>query len=130
MIRCEIITPEGPYKTIECEALTVGTIDGERGLLEHHMSIILMLDISKLVLTIDGVKKYYAISSGMLYFDNGVAKILVDAIEAEDEIDVDRAIKAKERAERRLSRKDENTDIRRAEIALKKAINRINISSL
>ena len=130
MITCEIITPNGPYKTIECQALTVGTIDGERGLLEHHMPIVLMLDISKLVLTIEGEKKYYAIAGGMLYFENGVAKILVDSIEAEEDIDVDRAISAKERAEKRLQSKDKNYDMRRAEIALKKAINRIRVSSI
>ncbi|MBQ6129714.1 MAG: F0F1 ATP synthase subunit epsilon, partial [Lachnospiraceae bacterium] len=79
MINCEIITPNGPYKTIECDALTAGTIDGERGLLEHHMSTVLMLDISKLVLTVDGEKKYYAIGGGMLFFENGTARVLVDS---------------------------------------------------
>ena len=130
MITCEIITPNGPYKTLTCDSLTVGTIDGERGLLEHHMPIVLILDISKLVLHKGSDDDIYAITGGMLYFEKGQAKVLVDAIEAKNEIDIDRANSAKNRAEDRLNNKDENIDTRRAEVALKKAINRIRIASL
>ena len=56
--------------------------------------------------------------------------ILTDASELADEIDVERARKAKERAERRLQQQDANIDRARAEIALKKAIARINLSSM
>ena len=63
----------------------------------------------------------------MLYFENNVATILVDSIESQEEIDEQRALAAKSRAEERLNRKDPNVDIRRAEVALHKAINRINV---
>lgn len=130
MIKVEIVTPNGPYKTIETPSLLVGTIDGERGLLEHHMPIVLMLDISKMVTIENDVKTFYAISSGMLYFEKGVAKVLVDSIERQDEIDVNRANQAKLRAQAFLDEKDPQTDIKRAELALKRAINRINVISM
>lgn len=129
MITANIVTPNGPYKTIETPSLLVGTIDGERGLLEHHMPVVLMLDISKLITVENNVKTVYAISGGMLYFENGVAKILVDSIERQDEIDVNRANEAKKRAEERIDKKDAQVDLKRAEVALKKAINRIEIAS-
>ena len=130
MINVEIITPNGPYKTLETPTLTIGTIDGERGLLEHHMPIVLMLEISKLVTIENDVKNYYAISGGMLYFENGKAKILVDSIEHKDEIDVDRAQKAKIRAENHLNSQDSQTDIKRAELALKRSMNRLRVASI
>ena len=51
----------------------------------------------------------------------------IDAIENKDEIDVERAIAAKIRAEQRLQSNDKNVDQVRAEIALKKALNRLNV---
>ena len=52
---------------------------------------------------------------------------MTDSIESEDEIDLERAKRAKERAEKRLASKESNINMRRAEIALQKAINRIHI---
>jgi len=53
--------------------------------------------------------------------------ILAEAAELPEEIDVDRAMRAKERAERRL-RSREHIDFRRAEIALQKAMTRLDVS--
>ena len=127
MIKTKIVTPEGVYKEIESAQLNVRSTDGERGILPNHMPLVLMLEISRLETKENGQKKQYAIAGGMLYFENNIATILVDSIESQDEIDEQRAIAAKERAEKRLAKKDSNIDIRRAEIALHKAINRINV---
>ena len=56
-------------------------------------------------------------------------RILADAFEGKDEIDVERAKRAKERAEKRLARKDANTSIRRAQVALDRAMNRIRVAN-
>ena len=58
---------------------------------------------------------------------NNEMRILTDAIEGRAEIDIERAKRAKERAEKRLAKQDERTNIKRAEVALAKAINRINV---
>ena len=63
----------------------------------------------------------------MLHFQSDQANILTDAIEGRTEIDIERAQRSKERAERRLAKKDSKTNIKRAEIALAKAINRIYV---
>lgn len=63
----------------------------------------------------------------MLFFQNNEATLMADAFELEGEIDLDRAEKAKQRAEDRLKSKDENLDIKRAELALLRAINRIGV---
>ena len=63
----------------------------------------------------------------MFYFHDNMATLLVDAIEAKDEINLDRALASKKRAEERLAQKDPNLDMKRAELSLKRAINRINV---
>ena len=59
--------------------------------------------------------------------ENDLATILTDAIESKEEIDLRRAEEAKQRAEARLD--DPNMDMRRAEVALKKEINRISVKN-
>ena len=128
MIRIKIITPEGLYKESETSIINVTSVDGERGILPNHMPTVFMMDIGKLEIEENGNREQFAIDGGMFYFENNEASLFVNAIEAKHEIDVDRAVSSKERQLKRLSSKDENIDMKRAEIALKKALNRIKIA--
>lgn len=128
MMDVKIITPTGLYK--ECTAVQINacSIEGQFGLLSNHMPLVAMLTISALTIIGEkGERKEYAISGGMLQFANNEVRILTDTIEGEEEIDLERARKAKERAEKRLQSQDTNINMKRAEVALQKAINRINV---
>ncbi|MEG0265060.1 MAG: ATP synthase F1 subunit epsilon [Erysipelotrichaceae bacterium] len=129
MIKIKIITPIGLYLSEEVEAIHLKTVDGERTILPNHMPIVAMLATSKLSLKKNGIYDDYAISGGMLQFMDNEARILTDTIEGKTEIDLKRAQEALKRAERRLAKTDSKTNIRRAEIALDKALNRINVSN-
>ena len=50
-----------------------------------------------------------------------------DAIEGKGEIDLERAKKAYERARKRIEKKDSDTDMKRAQLALQRAIIRIHV---
>ena len=126
-MKCRIVTPNGLYRETECSILNVRTIDGQRGILSNHMSLVTMLDIGKMSFVTEQGREEFAVAGVMLYFKDNLATLLVDAIESKEEIDVNRALEAKKRAEERLMKKDVNIDIRRAELALKRAINRISV---
>lgn len=126
-MRVRIVTPSGLYRETECSILNVKTIDGERGLLSNHMPLVTMLEIGKMNFVTDKGREEFAVAGGMLYFHDNLATLLVDAIESKEDIDLERALSSKKRAEERLAKKDVNTDIRRAELSLKRAINRINV---
>ena len=128
-IQCTVVTPMGRYNELETEILNLETIDGQRGILPNHVPLVLALDIGKLGILNNGKREYFAVGGGIVYFSDNVAKVLVDSIESQEEIDIKRAEEAKERAARRLASADENIDIRRAELALKKAINRIDVKN-
>ena len=127
MMQVKIITPVGLYK--QCEALQINacSVEGEFGLLANHMPLVAMLKISKLEIVMENDKQEYAIAGGLLHFANNEVRILTDSIEGEAEIDIERARKAKARAEKRLASKESEANMRRAEIALQKAINRISL---
>lgn len=127
MIHVRIVTPKGIYKEFDTPILNIPTVDGERGLLPNHMPLVTMLTIGVMSSEENGQRNYYAITNGLFYFNDNVAEIMTDTIENRDEIDLDRASSAKARAEKRLQSSDPNIDQKRAELALKRALNRIRV---
>ena len=127
MIKLKIITPLRLYKECEVASVHVATVDGETTILPNHMPIVAMLKTCECILEENKEKKHYALAGGILQFHYNEMRILSDAIEGQHEIDIERARRAKERAEKRLAKKDEKTNINRAEVALTKAVNRIKV---
>ena len=127
MIKVRFITHNGLYKECEASCINCLSSDGWRGILPNHMPIVLMLPISRLEVKNGNKKDQYAIGGGMIYFENNEANILLDSIEHQDDIDLERASSSKQRAERRLSEQNPNYDLKRAEISLKRALNRISV---
>ena len=69
-----------------------------------------------------------AVSGGFIEVRKGKVVILAESAELPGEIDVDRAQASKERAERRLKDKQQaEVDFLRAEMALQRALNRIDV---
>ncbi len=127
MIHIKIITPLGLYMERDVEAVRVRSVEGEMTILPMHTPLVAMLETCKLQLIENGQYQDYALAGGMLHLKDDQLNMLTDAIEGQSEIDIERAERAKQRAERRLQKKDSKTNIKRAEVALAKAINRIKV---
>ncbi len=129
MLNIKIITPFGLYDSLTAKIVNVRTSDGQRGILPNHLPLVTTLEISKMEIETESERRTYTISGGLFYLDdeNNVS-ILVDTIENVDDIDVERAKIAKEKAEKIISSKGSNHEMMLAEISLKKAINRISNS--
>jgi F-type H+-transporting ATPase subunit epsilon len=127
MFKVQVITPLGDNKIIETNILNVRTSTGDIGILANHMPIVAMLQISMMSTVESDGRHRYALAGGVVYFANNIATILTDAIERSDEIDIARALRAKERAEKEI--KDPNSDMKKAEVSLKRALNRIDVAS-
>ncbi|NTW91335.1 MAG: ATP synthase F1 subunit epsilon [Erysipelotrichaceae bacterium] len=127
MFNVKIVTPEAPVRSFESEQINIVTPNGEMGILSNHMPLVTMLNISIMSSILNGNRERYSIAGGVLFFKNNEATILSDAVEHEGDIDLARAEHAKQRAEERLRSKDPEIDAKRAQIALLKALNRIDI---
>lgn len=127
LIDVKIITPKGIYKETKSPIVNCVSKEGERGILPDHMPIVLSLAISKLALDEDGKRNYYALSGGILYFKDNVCTIITPAIESAEDVDVARAQRAAERAKKHLANPD--ADIIRAQSALSRALNRIDVAN-
>ena len=126
MIHGRVVTPEGVYKEFDTPIINIDTEDGQRGILPNHMPLVTMMTVGKMETEENGKRETYAIAGGLFYFRDNVAEILTDAIENVSEIDFDRAEQARDRALKRIEANADNLDLRRAQIALEKALNRLS----
>jgi F-type H+-transporting ATPase subunit epsilon len=126
MFTVRIVTPRGLYRELKTSILNVVSTEGQLGILRNHMPLVAILMISMLTTVEEDGRHRYAISGGTLYFKDNIATIMTDAVERSDEIDIERAQRAKQRAEERLKTEAEEQDLIRAQIALQRALNRIN----
>ena len=122
----DIYTPTGHYLKMMADYLSVTTGLGVIGILPNHAPLVTNVEVSKLTIRNEGIEIQYAVSNGFMHIKKGTYVVLmVNSIERSDEIDIDRALAAKARAESHLDNKDE--DVTRARAALSRALNRISV---
>ena len=127
-MKLQIITPMRTILDVEVESVILTTTEGEMGVLYDHEPVVALLGYKQIAYTQGGQKKKATALGGFAEITKDKITILTDASELAEEIDIERARKAKERAEKRLSSKAADIDYLRAEIALKKAIARIELA--
>ncbi len=128
-LKVSVVTPDGPVYDSEVEMVSTKTVGGEIGILPGHIPTVAPLQITAIRLKKENDTDYVAVSGGIMEVRPDQVTILAAAAETAEDIDVERALRAKERAERRLQQiKQENFDIKRAELALQRAINRLKVA--
>ncbi|MEF3309069.1 F0F1 ATP synthase subunit epsilon [Paenibacillus sp. GYB004] len=126
----EVVTPERKVYAQDVNMIVVKGVYGELGILPNHIPLVSPLKIAPVAVKIGNKTEYIAVNGGFMEVRKDKVVILAESAEMPASIDVDRARAAKERAEKRLAeaRKDE-IDFRRAELALQRAMNRIDTST-
>lgn len=122
-----IITPTGVFFDGDVSIVTVRTLSGEMGILRGKSPIITPLAIADLYIGPKSDKKQCAISGGVMQANQTSVLIITDAIEYKDKIDLERAERARTQAELRLKQKISESEEAEAQLALMRAINRINV---
>ena len=125
----QIITPRGVYFNQEVQSLTVKLSSGYRTILAGHAPLIGSLAYAPMHFVKDGKLEEFAVHGGAMNITKEKVTLVCNAIERKSEIDPERARKAKERAEKRLKDKDPNIDFKRAQLALQRALVRLELSS-
>jgi F-type H+-transporting ATPase subunit epsilon len=126
----EIVTPERKVYAEEANMIIVKGVGGELGILPNHIPLVTPLKIAPITVKKQGQKDVQiAVNGGFMEVRKDKVVILAESAELPEQIDVDRAEAAKERAQKRLAEtKQDNVDFKRAELALQRAINRIDVS--
>jgi F-type H+-transporting ATPase subunit epsilon len=127
-LNIEIITPSKITFSGGAKSITIPGTLGSFQVLFNHAPIISTFEIGLIKVNIDNNKTLlFATGGGTVEVNKNIVLVLADSLEEVSLIDVERAGRALERAKKRIEEKSPNTDLDRAQSALKRAINRINI---
>ena len=127
--KLEIVTPDGLLFDGDAKKVIVRTTEGDVGILERHSDYVAPLSIGLARIFTDKEEKRAACSGGMISVSGGVVRIVASTFEWAEDIDVERALKAKEKAEARLGKaKRDEYEYKLAEVKLKRSLARLNAS--
>ncbi|UCG79411.1 MAG: F0F1 ATP synthase subunit epsilon [Nitrospirota bacterium] len=126
-IKLDIVTPYGSVLSEEVDEVVAGGSEGEFGVLPGHVPFITTLKIGMLDYKKDGRTFHVFVNSGYAEVSDNNVMVLADSAERSEDIDVERAREAMQRAEERM-KKEDDLDFVRAETALERAIIRIQVS--
>ncbi len=132
-IHLEVVTPAGAVVNEEVDIVNAPGYGGDFGVLANHAPFLSTIKIGLLTYEQGNDRKSLMISGGFSEVSNNKITFLVESAEAGSDIDVDRAMRAKERAEKRLAQAaahDENFNQMRAEAALQRALARLKASKI
>ncbi len=124
----QIVTPDRMVYDGQAQSILVRTVGGDVCILARHINYAAPLGIGEArMVDADGNERVAACSGGMLGADNGEVRVMATTFEWADDIDLARAERAQEEAEKRLevlARQDKDFAI--AEAKLKRALARIH----
>ncbi|TVX97116.1 F0F1 ATP synthase subunit epsilon [Cohnella terricola] len=123
--RLEIVTPEHKVYEKDVNMVVVKGVSGELGIMPNHIPLVTPLKVAPVKAKIGNDNEFIAVHGGFMEVRKDKVVILAEAAELGNDIDVSRARLAKERAERRLAQKQADMNAQRAELALRRAIARL-----
>ena len=130
-LKLEVVTPKGVVVSKEVDIVTAPGYGGEFGVLANHAPFLSTIKTGVLTYKSGGQEETLMVSGGFCEVFNNKLTFLVESAERGADIDVDRALRAKERAEKRLAQaqaQKEKFDRTRAEAALQRALSRLKVA--
>ncbi len=131
-ITLEVVTPSGAVVNEDVDIVNAPGYGGDFGVLANHAPFLSTIKTGILSYESGKKREYLMTSGGFCEVSNNKITFLVESAEFGHQIDVDRAMKAKERAEKRLaqaSSHDESVNVVRAESALQRALVRLQAAN-
>lgn len=124
----QIVTPGGGFFDGEAERVSVRTIDGEAAVLGNHIPYVTALGTGEARVVVDGQTRRAAASGGMLAVTPGHVRVVATTFEWAEDIDVERAKRAKEDAEQRIQNAKDPHELQLAKARLSRAQVRLNVA--
>ena len=125
----EILTLQKLFLREEIRFVIAPGQEGVFEVLAHHAPFVFALKPGALRIRLpDGQEQYVAVGTGFLVVQKERTTVLTRSAERPEDIDVERARRAKERAEQRLQQKSPDFEMARAEASLQRALARLKVA--
>ena len=126
----KIVTPDGLLFDGQAEELVVRTTTGDMGILSGHINAVAPLGMGQATVMVEGKKRTAACIGGMVSVINGEVTLVPTTFEWAEHINLDRALRSKERAVQILENKSSSdVDVRLASARLKRALIRSSVAT-
>lgn len=125
----QIVTPDGLFYDGEAEKILVRTAGGDVCILASHTDFVAPLGMGVAKVTIDGKVRKGACIGGMISVMKGEVRLVPSTFEWEEDIDLERAVRSKEDAEKRLQNVKDRQQADLVEAKLKRALVRIEVAN-
>ena len=126
----EIVTPEQMAFRGVVDEVTIPGTEGEFGVLKGHAPLLSSVDFGELSFLRNHEKTRYAVHTGYAEVSSSKVTVLVESAERSDLIDRERAKRAKEQAEAKLTKLSrEDAEFEKARLALMRAVTRLNVAT-
>lgn len=123
----QIVTPDGEFFDGPAERVKVRTINGDVAILDRHIPYVTALGTGEAAVTVDGVVRKAAASGGMLSVTPEIVRVVATTFEWAEDIDVERAERAKEKAEERIRKAQNAKELELAKVKLSRAMARLKV---
>lgn len=129
-IQCDIVTQERSVFSDMVDYVSLPGSEGRMGILPNHAPLLTALDYGEVMVRQKGAEQYFAIGGGFVEVQPNHVIVLADSAEQAEEIDLDRAQRARQEAEQAMKAGVPEDAARYAQIeaALKRAQIRIDVS--
>ena len=128
-LHLEIVTPERLAYEDDVDMVLVPGIDGELGVLPNHTPLVSILGVGELKIRKGGDEETFAIAGGFLQVRPDKVVVMAETAEIDSDIDLDRAQKARDEAEKALEGGFvEGADLSAARAELQRALVRIRVA--
>ena len=127
LFHIQVVSPDRVFYEDDIEMLEVRTTEGEIGVLAGHIPITSIIEPGMVRFIKNGETKEAALHDGFIEILPDKVLILAESCEWPEEIDMNRAKEARIRAERRLKGSEGEINVARAEVALKRALLRLEL---
>lgn len=128
MFNLKIVTPDRIFFQDDVEMVEIRTTEGDIGVLKGHIPLTAVAAPGIMKIHFPDETKEAALHSGIIRVMPEDVTVLAESCEWPDEIDINRANDAKIRAERRLKGTEGEINVARAELALRRALVRIQVA--
>ena len=127
LFKLYISTPEKLFFNNDVESIILTSIEGELGVLSGHIPMVTALATGMVKMRVKGEWKTAFVSGGFAEIKHDEVVVLADTAEWPEDIEINRALEAKKRAEERMRLHESEIEYARSAAALQRAMARLHL---
>lgn len=126
-LKLQIVTPEGMVYSEDVEMVGLMSVDGQIGILPHHVRLMTQMLPGEMIVRKDGRDQFLAVGEGMVEVTGHSVAIATDMAVAAETIDEAKAEEARRRAEARLRDKISDEEVASVNAALARSLAQLHV---